>query len=366
MGSEKILVTGGTGFVGTKIVEALIEQHPEYEVVVLDIATPQGWEPYRADIEYVQADITQLAEVVQVVCEVKPTVVVHTAGCVPHGQARYKPLVRDRLFRINVEGTRNMLKAAQEAGATAFVHTSSCCVIADDHDHDHPNMDETVPLGHAILCYGQSKAEAEALVLAENTPTFSTCALRPSVIFGPGDNNFLPSVHGCIAQRETNFLVGNGVNLFDFTYVTNVADAHILAIENLLSETKTAAGEAFFISNCEPVPFWDVLRAIWAHFGHYPSFQVRVPTRFAWTAGYLAEWYNWFLGQEGGLSRGSVKDSSMTAYANCSKARNILGYKPRVGLVEGLRISCESYQQELRAKRKNEELLSAYSEHDGY
>lgn len=123
--------------------------------------------------------------------------------------------------------------------------------------------------------------------------------------------------------------------------MTNVADAHVLAVENLLSETRSAAGEAFFISNCEPVPFWDMLRAAWAQFDHVPGFQVRVPTRFAWMAGYVAEWFSWLRGVEGGLSRGSVKDSAMIAYADGRKAREILGYKPRTGLVEGLKISCD-------------------------
>jgi sterol-4alpha-carboxylate 3-dehydrogenase (decarboxylating) len=158
---------------------------------------------------------------------------------------------------------------------------------------------------------------------------------------GPGDKSLVPSIHACIARGETRFIIGSGVNLYDFTYVDNVAHAHVLAVDNLLSEEKTAAGEAFFISNCEPIPFWDFLRAVWAEFDHVPAFQIRIPQRLAWIAGYLAEWFDWLAGTHGSLNRGAVKEACMTAYADCSKAQRILGYKPRIGLVEGLKISCE-------------------------
>ena len=89
-----------------------------------------------------------------------------------------------------------------------------------------------------------------------------TCALRPSVLFGPGDYQLIPSVHACIAKGEMPFVVGDGETLWDVTYVGNVADAHVLAVENLLT-TRTATGEAIFISNEEPIPFRDFGLQVW-------------------------------------------------------------------------------------------------------
>lgn len=160
MTRPKILITGGTGFVGAKIVEALLSRHPdEYELAIADVHFPPAWKPPRRDIPTIRADVTNPTECVSVVTEIRPAVVVHTAGVVPHGQSRYTPTreARDRLFRVNVEGTRNMLKAAEEGGVGAFVLTSSCCVVADDIGHDYPNMDEEVPTGRVALHYGQSK-----------------------------------------------------------------------------------------------------------------------------------------------------------------------------------------------------------------
>lgn len=112
-----------------------------------------------------------------------------------------------------------------------------------------------------------SQAEAEALVLEANDEKLATCALRPSVLFGPGDYQLIPTLHALIAKGETPFVIGDGLNMWDVTYVNNVADAHVQAVENLLA-TCTAAGEAIFISNEQPIPFRDFCLAVWKEFGY--------------------------------------------------------------------------------------------------
>lgn len=177
-------------------------------------------------------------------------------------------------------------------------------------------------------------------MLAANNRKLSTCALRPSVLFGPGDYQLIPSLYACIAKGGTPFVVGSGENLWDVTYVSNVADAHVLAVENLLSR-KTAAGEAFFISNEEPITFRDFCLAAWSSFGHYPPYEIHIPVAIATLAGYIAGFVTWVTGTHTSLSRVSVLDACATRYCNVKKARDILGYKPRIGIEEGIRISCE-------------------------
>ncbi|KAK5146520.1 hypothetical protein LTR04_001031 [Oleoguttula sp. CCFEE 6159] len=162
-----------------------------------------------------------------------------------------------------------------------------------------------------------------------------------------GDTQVVPSIHACIVKGETPFIVGSGDNLYDFTFVTNAADAHVLAVENLLGP-KTAAGEAFFISNQEPVPFRDFCLAVWAEFGHVPPYQVHIPATVAWFAGYLAEWATRLTGSSATLSRGSVKDACGTRYASGQKAKKALGYSPRIGLVDAVRLSCQVSLSNLR------------------
>jgi sterol-4alpha-carboxylate 3-dehydrogenase (decarboxylating) len=168
----------------------------------------------------------------------------------------------------------------------------------------------------------------------------ATCALRPSVLCGPGDYQLLPSIHACIAKHETPFLIGDGLNLWDITYVDNVADAHVLAIENLLS-SRTATGEAFFIQNNEPITFRDFCLAIWAHFGHVPLFEMRIPENLAYVIGLACESVTWVMGTTTTLSRGSVRDACAVRYASGKKAREILGYEARIGIEEAIRLSCE-------------------------
>lgn len=177
-------------------------------------------------------------------------------------------------------------------------------------------------------------------MLGACSQTLSTCAIRPSVIFGPDDYQLIPSVHACIAKHETPFIIGTGTNLWDVTYISNIADVHILAVENLMT-TRTAAGEAFFVSNNEPIPFRDFCLEVWRQFGHYPPFEVHIPERLGRLVGYAAEWTTWLTGMPTTLSSGSVIDACSTRYCSGVKARKILKYEPRVGLEEGIRISCE-------------------------
>jgi sterol-4alpha-carboxylate 3-dehydrogenase (decarboxylating) len=150
----------------------------------------------------------------------------------------------------------------------------------------------------------------------------------------------IPTIHGCIDKGETPFILGSNTNLQDYVYVSNVADAHVLAIRNLLGPA-TAAGEAFFITNGEPITARDLCIAIWKEFGHVPPFQVGVPEGLAWWLGLGAECWSWVSGTRGTFSRGIILDATKSRYVSISKAKRVLGYEPRVTLPEALKISCQ-------------------------
>lgn len=253
-------------------------------------------------------------------------------------------------------------------------------------NQSYANIDERWPAAERSSIYGESKAEAEEIVLAANEPytpniqvgdryndnsacqevadnsrgRILTCVLRPSVIFGEGDNQLIPAIHACIAKGETRYRIGNGRNLWDVTYVGNVADAHVLAIENLVSfwasrggglGTKvedgskgadTAAGKTLFIQNNEPVSFREFSLAVWKEFGHYPpAWEIPIPKTLGWTLGLFAEVLTRISGTPTTLSRGSVMDACAMRYASGEKAQRVLGYRPRVGLEEGIRLTCQ-------------------------
>lgn len=336
---RSILVTGGVGFLGAVIVRKLLEQFPQCRIIVLDKSASPGNEQ-SPRLEYYQADVTIPEEVNRVFRATNPDAVIHTAGLIPPLSERHQRRLEKKVFNVNVNGTMHVLNAAKDACCSAFIYTSSCCACTDDLSGSYANIDETWPVSPVSSIYGESKVRAEKLVLAAQEPNFATCILRPSVIFGENDDQLIPSIHACIAKGETPFKIGSGLNLWDTDYVGNVADAHILALINLFG-CQTASGEIFFIQNNQPVPFRDICLEVWKCFQHVPPYEIMIPESLGWIMGSLSELYSWLARKPTTLSRGSVMDACSTRYASGRKARRILGHQPKVGLEEGLRISCE-------------------------
>lgn len=346
-----VLVTGGCGFLGTSVVSQLLKTK-RFAITAIDINPPSlGSTTFTASVRYVRANILDNEALQKVFHEARPAIVVHTVGVYPLGPARYSMKGKEAVFKVNVEGTRNVLKAAKECGAKGMVYTSSVTVVFDELEADFRNVDEEWPTGRAGTSYGMSKTLAEELVLSANTHDFATCALRSAPIFGPNDPGCIPMIHSCIAAGQTPFILGSGTNLQDYVYVDNVAHAHVLAASNLLN-SQTAAGQAIFISNGEPVTVRQLCIAVWRHFGHIPQHQIAVPERLAWWLGLGFEWVGWLTRTEGPLSRGLVNDGCRERYVNLTKARRLLGYDAKVRLDEGLRISCEHYKKQLEGQKK--------------
>lgn len=161
MSKAHILLTGGTGFVGSHIIASLTELHPEYQISVFDLPPYESWKAARPDIRYVQGDVREASDCQRAVQEIRPDAIIHAAGVVPTGNDRYSQRNRDWVFKINVEGTKNMLAAAQEGGVKAFVLTASITMVTDDNGTDYPNFDETVDMSPTLV-YGQSKVSSSA------------------------------------------------------------------------------------------------------------------------------------------------------------------------------------------------------------
>ena len=153
--ATSILITGGTGFVGSAILEALEEQHPEWALSVLDFRKPSH---PKGQVRYAIGDITEAAEVNAIIDDIRPTVILHSAGYVPAFASRYSRKERDRVFSVNVGGTRTVLAAARRANVEAVVWTGSFTAMTDDVQFDYPNIDESWPTSNHAFVYGESKA----------------------------------------------------------------------------------------------------------------------------------------------------------------------------------------------------------------
>ena len=124
-----VLITGGSGFVGQAIVHALREKHPDWVIIVIDRSPPDCHE---SGVSYLFGDIRNADEISRVVSGIRPAAIIHSAGIVPSLAGRYGRKDRERVFHVNVDGTRNVIAAAKHAGVRALVWTGSCTAVTDD------------------------------------------------------------------------------------------------------------------------------------------------------------------------------------------------------------------------------------------
>ncbi|KAL1958398.1 hypothetical protein VTO42DRAFT_4499 [Malbranchea cinnamomea] len=356
-----VLVTGGCGFLGHHIVDLLVTDY-DCKIAVIDLRTNRNRRPDSDGVRYFDVDILQPEALDQVFDAVSPDVVIHTVSPLVHGQGVSRAV--NEVFRtVNVDGTRNIVEACQRHHVKALVYTSSSSVVSDNVT-DLVNVDERWPVITGKLqneYYTQTKAEAEALVLAANrqppSPSLLTCAIRPSGIFGEGDQQMIPGAMNVFKSNKHKFQLGPNNNLFDFTYAKNVAHGHLLAALALLRahasstpipDDEKVDGEAFFITNGEPVYFWDMLKSIWAIQGSQlgPNDFWVIPKDLGIAIGWLAETVSWCLGRQSLFTRQRVVYTNMTRYFNIQKARSRLGYEPIYGMQEAVERSVRWFLEE--------------------
>jgi nucleoside-diphosphate-sugar epimerase len=238
-------------------------------------------------------------------------------------------------FEPNVIGTRHVLAACKLRGVPKLVFTSSPSVTFAGVDQC--GVDETAPYPAKWLAhYPHSKAVAEQEVLAANSPTLATCALRPHLIWGPRDAHLIPKL---IARAKAGRLrrVGSGENLIDMIYVENAAEAHLQAADRL-SPDSSVAGQAYFLSNGEPVNCWQWIDELLALAGQ-PPVQRSISYRAAWRLGAVCEglWKLLRRTDDPPMTRFLAAQLATHHYFEISKARRDFGYSPRVNKEEGMR-----------------------------
>jgi nucleoside-diphosphate-sugar epimerase len=320
----RILVTGGGGFLGQALCRGLVARghavssfnrghYPALEAL--------GVRQHRGDL----AD---------------PRAVLDAArGCeaIFHNAARAGAWgSRDSYFRANVLGTRHVLAACRAHGIERLVYTSTPSVT---HRRTHPvagGTCDSVPYGdHFKAPYAATKAVAEREVLAANAAHLATIALRPRLIWGPGDQQIVPRLAARARAGRLRF-VGDGCNLIDTTYIDNAAQAHFDAFEHL-APGAACAGRAYFISNGEPKPTREIVNALLAAVGAPPVTKA-LPFALAYAIGAACEaaWTLLPLRGEPPLTRFLAEQLATTHWYDMGPATRDFGYVPAVTIAEGL------------------------------
>ncbi len=317
-----VLVTGGGGFLGGRIVEMLLARGDD--VCVLGRGRYPRLE--RAGVSTIQADIRD-APAVRNACRDRD-IVFHVAGLTGIWGKR-------EAFRsVNVDGTRNVLEGCGHQGVRHLVFTSSPSVVFGKDSVC--GVDESQPYASRyVAVYPQTKAIAERLVLNANCSRLATVAIRPHLIWGPGDPHLLPRI---LARARAGQLrrVGDGRNLVDITYIDNAAEAHLLAAE-ALAASGDCAGRAYFISQGEPVELWPWFDTILEAVG-LPRVTTSISFAAAYRIGAALEWLHRlaFLSREPRMTRFLATQLAKDHHFNIGAARRDLGYSPRVSTSEGV------------------------------
>lgn len=323
-GTTRVLVTGGGGFLGQAICAELVRHGYQVRSVArhrYPALAPLGVEQVLGDLADADAMLRATAGM---------DAVLHNAAKAGAwgSHASY--------FAPNVTGTRNILAACRAHGIPRLVHTSTPSVT---HRAGHPvegGNERDTPYGEGFRApYPATKLIAEREVLAANDAGLATVALRPRLIWGPGDTQLLPRLAERARAGRLRFVDGGRV-LVDTTYVGNAAEAHRLALE-ALAPGAACAGRAYFISNGEPRPIKDVVNALLRAVGA-PEAHGSVPYRVAYAAGALMEaaWTLLPLRGEPPLTRFLAEQLATPHWYDISAAARDFGWTPRVSMDEGL------------------------------
>ncbi|HJV67183.1 MAG TPA: NAD-dependent epimerase/dehydratase family protein [Geomonas sp.] len=318
----KALVTGGGGFLGSSIVRQLRARGDQ----VVSFSRGAYPELARLGVEQRRGDLADPKAVLQAAegCDV----VFHVAAKAGiWGDYR-------SYHEANVVGTANVIAACGTLGISRLVYTGSPSVVFDGSDVE--GADERLPYpAHFEAHYPKTKAIAEQKVLTANSSSLSTVSVRPHLIWGPGDNHLVPRI---VAKGRAGKLrrIGDRPCLVDTVYVDNAAEAHLNAADRL-APGAPPAGKAYFITNGEPLPLWEMVNRILAAAGVAPV-AGSISPRLAYAVGMVCEglWSALRLAGEPPMTRFVAKELSTAHWFDISAAKRDLGYQPMVSVDEGL------------------------------
>jgi 3beta-hydroxy-delta5-steroid dehydrogenase/steroid delta-isomerase len=324
--AKRCLVTGGAGFLGRHLVAAL--RAKGCPVHVLDIApSPKPQDGVR----WFQGDVRKHADVRRA-CEGVDTVF-HTAAVI-EALTHARRSVIDTIESINIGGTRNVIRVAQQSGVRRLVHTSS---IVASFCMDAAGGDESAPYSTSRDLYTSTKIAGERAALdANGQEGLLTCAIRPGGIYGPGERLTYGRLVRALKIGVPLVVFGDGRARLDYVYIDNLVDAQIRAAERLLPGSPVC-GEAYFLSDETPINAGQFSIELVKNMG-LETRLVRVPDPVARAVATAMERIYQIFGVSKPLfTEANVKLCDIDHYFSIDKAKRDLEYAPLVDTEEGLR-----------------------------
>jgi 2-alkyl-3-oxoalkanoate reductase len=317
----RVLLTGAGGFLGFAIAKALRARGDE----VVAINRSQYPALLQLGAQCVQGDIAEAGLLLRAAqgCDA----IMHVAAKAGHWGSY------ESYYRANVLGTERVLEACRAHRIARLVYTSTPSVAHAGGSL--AGVDESTPIPSQFRAhYPATKARAEAMVLAANDASLASCALRPHLIWGPGDNHLLPRL---IARARANRLrfVGKP-QLIDTIYIDNAVHAHMLALDQL-KPGAACAGKAYFLSNDEPIALDEIVNRLLETADIAPVHR-RIPFALAYGIGALMELAYRVLPLKGEplMTRFLAEQLSTAHWYDISAIKRDLGYAPLLTITQGL------------------------------
>jgi 2-alkyl-3-oxoalkanoate reductase len=320
------LVTGATGFIGSRLVTALLERGDQVRGLVRDVGrakdlTDRGMEP-------LQGDMTERESLRRAVQNVE--CVYHTAAVV--GDWPDPALAR----RVNVEATGDLLKDCIDAGVRRVVHVSSLAVYGNKHHH---GTDESAPYRYGDI-YTDAKIDSERLVLNAQAAGLETVRVRPGFVYGPGDRLLIPKILEALRTNKFVF-VGDGTKEMNCIFIDDLATVTLLA-----GSKAEASGQAYNVTDGSRTQLRDFIGFI-ADAANLPRPTRHVPAPVAVVGCHGSEFFGHLLHvrQPPLMNISRLRFLYYNQFYSIEKARRELGYSPRFTYREGLPLTMEWSRQ---------------------
>lgn len=327
----RMLVTGGTGFVGRKLAHRLLGSG--HEVFAMGRNEIVGKRLEQAGITFLKIDLSDEAAVIAA-CE-KIDYVFH-CGAFSSPWGEY-----EQFYKSNVLGTMHVIQGCKIHGVKRLIHVSTPSIYFQYDDRIDVKEDDPLP-EHFANHYAETKYLAEKEIDKAYREGLPVITIRPRAIFGPGDTAIIPRL---IKVNEEKFipLIHEGKARLDLTYVENVVDALLLC----MNSPEETLGEKYNISNGEQVQLKEILETLFQTLD-MPLRYKKVPYGVAFRLAELLEWVSRTFqnNKEPLLTKYTVSVISKTQTLNIEKAKKELGYEPKISVNEGIELYAKWWKQQ--------------------
>lgn len=338
-----ILITGASGFLGSRIVEELLSEEAPLKterICVYDIKDYGGIKSQK--VEFIQADIRDY-EALEKACQ-GMDIIIHCAAVIDWGTR-----TKEEVLSVNVEGTKNVIKACKALKIANLVYTSSLDAVFSGAPLN--NIDESCPYAstfHTVYC--ESKVLGEKAVFRAHTAELKTCVLRPADIYGEDDPYHMGAL---IEMAKSGFYVrlGNGKSTCQHVYVGNMAHAHVLAAHALWTGNKKVEKQVYFITDMEGMNFFRFFDQIIAGAGYkiFPK-NLWLPRGLAYAIASISEFiaYLWrpIKHYNPKFSRFAVIYTCQNFTFSAKKAMADFGFSPKYSQQEAIARTIKFYADE--------------------